>query len=216
MIPRYQRVVFWVLLCVSALMAIFLIRLRERAQDRLDAAMDTAPLSAPADTQPVNVTLMLANDADGSTAASTRRLSLPGEPHARARFLLNQLLIEYAKPASVHPIATNPGVDDVFLMPIAAATGGAVPNASSGGSPEGTLAVVNLSGGLVQVHPSGIEPETLTLLSMIATLNSNMPEITQVRFLVDGEPRETLAGHADLSRIYLASSSATPMVENQP
>ncbi len=207
MIPRYQRVLFWVLLCVSALMAIFLIRLRDRAQDRLDAAMDAAPLSAPEDTQPVNVTLMLANDADGSTAASTRRLSLPPEPHARARFLLNQLLIEYAKPASAHPIATNPGVDDVFLMPVAAPVPGGVP---------GTLAIVNLSGGLIQVHPSGIEPETLTLLSMITTLNSNMPEITQVRFLVDGEPRETLAGHADLSRTYLASSSATPVVENQP
>lgn len=211
MIPRYQRVVFWVLLCVSALMAIFLIRLRERAQDRLDAAADTAPLNAPAETQPTPVTLMVANDADGSTAASTRRLSLPGEPHARARFLLNELLMEYARPTSTHPIATNPGVDDVFLMPIPAATG-----AASGGAAEGTLAVVNLSGGLVQVHPSGIEPETLTLLSMIGTLSSNMPEITQVRFLVDGEPRETLAGHADLSRTYLASSSATPVVENQP
>jgi Sporulation and spore germination len=210
-IPRYQRVVFWVLLCVSALMAIVLIRLRERAQDRLDAALDTAPLSAPADTQPSSVTLMLANDADGSTATSMRQLSLPAEPHARARFLLNQLLTEYAKPASAHPIATNPGIDDVFLMPIAPASEGATAT-----PPKGTLAVVNLSGGLIQVHPSGIEPETLTLLSMITTLNSNMPEITQVRFLVDGEPRETLAGHADLSRTYLASSSATPMVENQP
>ena len=33
MIPRYQRVVLWLLLLVSAVMAIFLIRMRERAAD---------------------------------------------------------------------------------------------------------------------------------------------------------------------------------------
>jgi hypothetical protein len=28
--------------------------------------------------------------------------------------------------------------------------------------------------------------------------------VRQVRFLVDGQPKETLAGHADLTRSYLA------------
>jgi hypothetical protein len=37
-----------------------------------------------------------------------------------------------------------------------------------------------------------------------------MPEIAQVRFLVDGVSRDTLAGHADLTRTYLASSAPTP------
>jgi hypothetical protein len=37
-----------------------------------------------------------------------------------------------------------------------------------------------------------------------------MPEIAQVRFLVDGVPRDTLAGHADLTRTYLASSASPP------
>jgi hypothetical protein len=50
----------------------------------------------------------------------------------------------------------------------------------------------------------------MTLLSLIGTLNANMPEITQVRFLVDGAPRDTLAGHADLTRTYLAASSIPP------
>jgi sporulation and spore germination protein len=206
-IPRYQRVIFWVLLCVSATMAIFLIRLRDRAQDRLEAAANSVPLTVPAAAVPSSVMLMLANDTDGSIASAARRLPLPDEPHTRARFLLDQVLAEYAKASSAHPIASNPGVDDVFLMP--------VPTAANSPS-QGTLAVVNLSGGLAQVHPSGIEPETLTLLSMITTLHANMPEITQVRFLVDGEPRDTLAGHADLSRTYLAASSATPVTDNQP
>jgi hypothetical protein len=45
---------------------------------------------------------------------------------------------------------------------------------------------------------------------MIGTLHANMPEIAQVRFLVDGAPRNTLAGHADLTRTYLASSATPP------
>jgi Sporulation and spore germination len=66
---------------------------------------------------------------------------------------------------------------------------------------------VNLNGSFATAHPSGIETETLSLLSLIGTLHANFPEITQVRFLVDGQPRETLAGHADLTRIYLATNS---------
>lgn len=197
MIPRYQRVLLWVLLLVSAVMAIFLIRERERASDKLQAAADAVPLTPPSAMPASEVTLMLANDTDGSLVNTDRPIALPSEPHARARYLLNQLLAEYAKPGSAHPIAANAGVDDVFLLPLPGTTGG-------------TLAVVNLSSGLLQAHPSGIETETMTLLSLIGTLHANMPEVAQVRFLVDGAPRDTLAGHADLTRTYLASSAAPP------
>jgi hypothetical protein len=198
MIPRYQRVLLLVLLLVSAVMAVFLIRMRERASDKLQAAVDAAPLTPPSAMPTSDITMMLANDTDGSLVNTERRLALPTELHARARYLLNQLLAEYAKPGSAHPIAANAGVDDVFLMPLPAGTTG------------GMLAVVNLSSGLLQAHPSGIETETMTLLSLIGTLHANMPEVAQVRFLVDGAPRETLAGHADLTRTYLASSAAPP------
>jgi hypothetical protein len=199
MIPRYQRVLLWVLLLVSALMAVFLIRMRERAADKLQAAAEAAPLAPPSAMPTTDVNLMLANDTDGSLVNTPRRLALPVEAHARARYLLNQLLAEYAKPESPHPIAANAGVDDVFLMPLPAGTAGG-----------GLLAVVNLSSGLLQAHPSGIETETMTLLSLIGTLHANMPDVTQVRFLVDGTPRDTLAGHADLTRTYLAASVAAP------
>lgn len=202
MIPRYQRVLLWALLAISAVMAILLIRLRERAQDRLQTAADAAPLTAPDATPVHDVTLLLANDTDGSLENAPRRLALPSEQHTRARFLLNQLLAEYARPGSEHPIAVNAGVDDVFFMP--------VPQGTAGG---GLLSVINLSSGLTQAHPSGIEPETLTLLSLIGTLHANMPEVTQVRFLVDGVAQATLAGHADLSRTYLAASGATAVPE---
>ncbi len=211
LIPRYQRALFWILLCASAVMAIFLIRLRERAEDRLQIVADTAPLLAPAQTPPTDVTLMLANDNDGSLVAEQLRLSLPDEATTRARFLLNQLLAEYAKPGSAHPIAQNAGVDTVFLMPEPS-----TPKNVAAANKPGMVAIVNLSAGLAQAHPSGIEPETMTLLSIIGTLHANLPAIAEVRFLVDGQPRDTLAGHADLTRTYLASSSAGPVPETSP
>lgn len=204
MIPRYQRILLWGLLLASALMAVYLIRMRERAADKLQAAVDATPLAPPSTLTMSDAVLMLANDNDGSLVNAPRRIPLPTEPHGRARYLLNQLLAEYAKPGSLHPIGPNAGVDDVFLVALPPGT-----------PTPGFLAVVNLSGSLLEAHPSGIETETMTLLSLIGTLHANMPEIAQVRFLVDGAPRDTLAGHADLNRTYLAASAPTPPPPSQ-
>jgi hypothetical protein len=69
------------------------------------------------------------------------------------------------------------------------------------------LAVINLSGSFASNHPSGLEVETLTVQSICATLHANLPRVTAVRFLVDGQTRATLAGHADLTRTYLAGDT---------
>jgi hypothetical protein len=77
------------------------------------------------------------------------------------------------------------------------------------------LAVVNLTGAFAANHPSGLATETLTVLSICGTLHANLPRVTQVRFLVDGQPRATLAGHADLTRTYLATE-AVPTEGSHP
>ena len=69
------------------------------------------------------------------------------------------------------------------------------------------MAVVNLSGTFAASHPAGLETESLTVLSICATLRANNSAITEVRFLVDGVERPTLAGHADLTRTYLTSEA---------
>ena len=52
--------------------------------------------------------------------------------------------------------------------------------------------------------------ESLTILSIIGTLHANLPQIEQIRFLVDGQPRETLAGNGDLQRTYPSRDTAAP------
>jgi len=222
MIPRYQRITFWTLIGCIVLMACFLFYEHQSARNRLNSLADETPIDAPY-TVSENITFDLANDSDGSITATDRLIALPSEPTARARALLEHLVADYALPGSPHPLQSGAAVADVFLvaLPITGHTvdtsGGTAPDGSAATTipvrstdpnalqpigPGGELAVINLHSSFVNAHPSGVEVESLTLLSMIGTLHANLPQIEQVRFLVDGQPRETLAGHADLLRTY--------------
>ena len=229
MISRHQRILFWVLIGCILAMASLLFWERERARDRVSALADATPIDAPY-TNTESITLDLANDSDGSITGVTRQIALPDEATARARALLEHLVAEYALPGSPHPLQSGAAIDDVFLLPLPlnghaiqtstnpTPTGAtptslvADPNALQPQSPGGELAVIDLRSNFVNAHPSGVEVETLTLQSIIGTLHANLPQIEQVRFLVDGQPRETLAGHADLLGTYPSRDTTVPDV----
>ncbi len=203
MIPRYQRIAFWTLAGCILLMSLFLIRGCEQAHKRMTAVDDAAPIAPPTNTASEEVTLYLASDADVSISTASRQLALPQEPTVRARALLGTLLAEYALPASTHPLPGGPAIDDVFFL-------GAPGAPSSEFSTVSTqVAVVNLHGAFVSSHPSGIAAEELTIQSIVGSLHGAFAELTQVRFLVDGQPRDTLAGHADLLRSYPAVDTSS-------
>lgn len=224
MIPRYQKILFILLLAGSLAMGGMLWRLRERAHERLLTGQDSAPTKAPEVAPAEPATLVVANDADGSLRAQIQSLPLPADPGARARAVLGRLLDLYAAQGATHPVEGGAAsVAQVFLMPVpgAAPRDGreeSVEPASGAAAPQPNrpqLAVVNLKGTFAASHPSGIEVETLTVLSICGTLHANLPQVTEVRILVDGEQRATLAGHADLTRTYLAAEAA-PAVAAQP
>jgi hypothetical protein len=201
-IPRHQTVLFIVLLAASAIMGLLLWNQLRRAHDRLVRGEDSAPTQAPLVAPAEQATLMVANDADNTVQPRVLTLPLPQNPEAQARVELGKLLDLYAAPESTHPVPGGASsVTQVFLVPIASANGSETPN-----DPE--LAVVNLTSAFAASHPSGLESESLTVLSICATLNANLPRVAEVRFLVDGQPRETLAGHADLMRTYLTNENA--------
>jgi sporulation and spore germination protein len=223
-IPRYQQVIFIALLVASLIMGVVLWRLRERAHERLVAGEDSAHTQAPQVAPAEQATLLVANDTDGSLLAQVQSLPLPADPGARARAILGRLLDLYAAPGSNHPVDGGANsVAQVFLMPMPGessvgpgdAESGSAARVSGSAAPGSLLAVVNLAAGFAAGHPSGIETETLTVLSICGTLHANLPRVTEVRFLVDGQPRATLAGHADLTRTYLAAEAA-PSQGTQP
>jgi hypothetical protein len=225
MIQRRQRIVFWCLVLCIVLMASWLAYERHAGRMKIQALADATPLDAPtAVSEPV--TFDLANDTDGTITSNGRQIALPSDATARARALIDHLVAEYALPGSQHPLPSGAAVDEVFLLPLpvvghalnpAAATGSPTtvpvpntdPNALQPITVGGQLAVIDLRSSFVNQHPSGVEVESLTLLSILGTLHANLPQIEQVRFLVDGKPRETLAGHADLLRTYPSRDTTT-------
>jgi hypothetical protein len=201
-IPRYQKILFIVLMIASLAMGGVLWQLRERAHKRLVAGESSAPTKAPEVAPAEQATLVAANDGENSLVPQVHSLPLPADPEARARAVLGRLLDLYADPAATHPVPGGAAsVAQVFLLPAS----GETPAHESGA----LMAVVNLTSTFAAGHPSGLQTETLTLDSICATLRANLPHVTQVRFLVDGQQRETLAGHADLTRTYLPTAAAS-------
>jgi len=96
---------------------------------------------------------------------------------------LETLIGEYTNKPSPHPLADGSAVNSVFLV-------------------NQKLAVIDLNQALADGHRSGIMVEDFTVMSLIDTLTASLPQVEQVKILVEGKERETLAGHADLRSTY--------------
>ena len=60
------------------------------------------------------------------------------------------------------------------------------------------MAIVDFDGGILKGFVGGSTGEEFLIGSIVDTL-TNFPEVTSVKFLVDGQEIETLSGHMDLS-----------------
>ena len=184
---RPLLIMFLVLTLVAAGLTFYAYELRHRvAQEEKRLAEQSKIVLPPAGGPTTPVTLYLASDAEGTIRRAQDSLPLPEERSERARAILRVLLSRYMQDGSPHTIAHGSDVRDVFLL-------------------GGDTAIVDTNAGFADSHPSGVLAEELTIASLVLTMNANDPRITRVKFLVDGKERETLAGHADLSRFYKAS-----------
>jgi hypothetical protein len=212
MIPRYQRIVYWTLVALIALMFLLLIRGCVTNHQRISAMRDESRIPAPTDLPPEQVSIAQANDADTSITLDDVSIPVPADPSLRAKVILDRMFADFAQSASTHPLPAGPVVTDVFMVSLPVTNPSPDSNdfaADQQPSPYGhihapgdLLAVVNLTKTFADAHPSGIETEDLTLRAIISTLHANFPAVQEVRFLVGGQPRDTLAGHADLTRPY--------------
>ena len=180
-------IMFVVLTLVAGGLAIYARHLRNRvALEEQRLALQPKVVLPPAGGPTSPVSLYVAYDSEGSLHRVQDNVALPEERSERARAILRALLARYGQESSQHAIGTSSDILDVFLL-------GA------------DTAVVNTNAGFADSHPSGVLAEELTIASIALTLNANDSKISRVKILVDGKERETLAGHADLSRFYTAT-----------
>jgi len=180
--------VFAALLLIALGLGVYAWQLKRKvARDEELATQQQLAMAPPAAGPPTPVTLYIASDPDAALRRSKTSLVLPAERSERARAVLRALFGAYLQSSSPHPIGAGADVRDVYLLG------------------ENT-AVVDTNSVFADKHPSGVLAEELTVASIVATLNANDNQIQRVKILVNGQERETLAGHADLQRFYLASN----------
>ncbi len=183
MIPRSVQIAIAFMLAGVLGAGLYILYLQQREVEKAGRTADSRPVSAPIAGPKEAIRLAIAYDEDGVLRQEEANAALPQEPAERAREILRLLLAEYMKKPSPHVLADGSDVKDVFLL-------------------KDGLCVVDMNAAFAEGHRSGIMVEELTVASLVQTLALNVPSIREVRFLVDGHDRETLAGHVDLRLAY--------------
>jgi len=185
---RRILVVFAALALIAVALGFYALHLKRKvARDAQTAAEQQLAMAPLGNGPPEPVTLYVATDSDGTLRKTQINVSLPSERSERDRAVLRALLAQYLKSPSPHPIGPASDVREVYLM-------GA------------DTAIVDTNAAFADAHPSGVLAEELTVASMVVTLNANDSKIGRVKILVNGQERDTLAGHADLRRFYEAGN----------
>jgi hypothetical protein len=184
MIPRHLIFGVAVLLAITMGMSLYAWRMRGRVdRSELTAAANSQPVEPPVSGTTEQVTLYVAYDDAGVLRPKTVRIPLPAGRQERAAEVLRTLLNLYLDKFSPHPLGAGSEVRDVYMV-------------------DPGLAVIDLNAAFADSHRSGVLVEELTVISLVETLSANIPGLTRVKILVEGNERDTLAGHADLSNFY--------------
>lgn len=187
MISRQLVIGMIVMLVLVVLMGIYVGRMRHRVADLTPPRTDSRPLAPPVSGPTESVTLFVAYDDPGTIRATAAQVPLSSARQQRAEQLLRALMTIYLDPSSPHPLGSGSEIRSVYLV-------------------DPGVAVIDTNAAFSDGHRSGILVEELTVASLIQTLSSNIQGITRVKILVEGRPRETLAGHVDLTSAYETSS----------
>ena len=183
MIPRHLIIAVAILLAITLGMGFYVLRMRARVDRTEVSATNTQPVAPPVSGSSEQVTLYVAYDDAGVLRPKSVRITLPTGRQERAAEILRALLALYLDKFSPHPLGPGSDIRDVYLV-------------------DPGLAVIDLNAAFADNHRSGVLVEELSVVSLVQTLSANIPGITRVKILVDGNERETLAGHADLSNFF--------------
>jgi Sporulation and spore germination len=187
MIPRHFFIALSVLLAAVLAMSIYAFHMRGRAAATPASALDTRPVVAPVAGATERVTLFVAYDDIGILRGQSAQIPLPSVRQQRAEELLRALIALYLDKSSPHPLPPGSDIRSVYLV-------------------DPGLAVIDVNAAFADGHRSGVLAEELTVASLIQTLSANIPGILRVKILVEGKQRDTLAGHADLSKFFDVSA----------
>ena len=183
MIPRHFQITAALLLLAILLSGIYIIRLRHREEAALQQKLQAAPATPILAGKQERIRVLVAYDDDQALRWRDTEVFMPADRSLRARAALRAVLAQYLQPPSPHPLGKGADIRTVYLI-------------------NNDTAIVDTTAQFADAHPPGILLEEFTITSLIETLTANVPGVTKVKFLVNGQERETLAGHVDLMSFY--------------
>lgn len=191
----------WVVgvLCVAVFLgAIYFPVLRRRLQraarlQQQSAEQARRELTAPVPINPgeprVKARLFWASgNGDGTLADTTVELPLSSDPVLRSKQVLNTLVAGPVD-ADLRTLPPDAVLLAFYLLP------------------NGT-AIADFSESLATATPSGIQSEQMAVDSITRTLEANVPQVQRLKILIHGQEVETLAGHLDLTGMFLVNTKA--------
>lgn len=182
MIPRQLVIASALLFALAISIGMYITELRRHEALKAPAAIEVEHVTPPSSGPAQSFTVWVAEDSTCTLRPQLLSVPFSSTRQQRAEDLLRALLEIYTSKGSPHELGAAAEIRDVYIV-----------------SPG--LAVVDVNAAFAD-QMSGIMAEELTVMSIIQTLASNFPELTQVKFLVEGKEQETLAGHVDLYGIY--------------
>jgi len=183
MIPRQLSITVGVLVAAALGLSIYALHMRKAATVTPPAAVDNRLLAPPIAGPTERVVLFIAHDDDGTLRGESALIPMPSGRQQRTEELLQALLTIYLDKSSPHVLGAGSEIRSVYLV-------------------DPGVAVIDVNAAFADTHRSGVLVEELTVASMIQTITVNTQGILKVKILVDGQQRDTLAGHADLSSYY--------------
>jgi hypothetical protein len=136
----------------------------------------TQPLYLPTD-PPISVKIFFpASAGDVLLTAEDSTIYKSAELGNRAKQILQKIDEGPHSGAMVPSLPKDTKVEDLFI------------------SEQGTV-FIDFSNALATNHPGGVLNEEATIYSIVDSLTYNLPEIKQVKILIGGVEKETLAGH---------------------
>lgn len=181
MIPRHSQIAIGLVLLTTLIIGISLTRVPEQ-QSVLPGEQLTGA-GFPIGGKQEEIHLLVAYDEDQALRWRDTEAFMPEDRGLRAQEAVRSLLAQYLQSPSPHPIGKGADVKEVYWI-------------------GGDTAVLDMTAQFADGHPSGVLVEQLTIASLVETLNANVSGVAKVKILINGEERETLAGHADLMSFY--------------
>ena len=197
MIPRHLIIGFAILLAAALGLSGYAWHMRKTVVAQPTTAVDARPLAPPVAGPSERVVLYIAHDDDGTLRGESAQIPMPSGRQQRAEELLRALLARYLDKDSPHRLGAGADIRGVYLV-------------------DPGVAVIDLNSAFADTHRSGVLVEDLTVASLIQTIAVNTPNLLKVKILVEGQERETLAGHADLSSYYDVSGVNQLATQLQP